>query len=36
MYNTISSFNANLARDPNPIVETKKQDGTMVGSLKSS
>ena len=36
MYNTISSFGANLARDPTNIVETKKQDGRMVGPLKSS
>ena len=36
MYNTISSFDANLARDPTNIVETKKQDGRMVGLLKSS
>ena len=36
MYNTISSFDANLARDPKNIVETKlKQDGRMVGLLKS-
>ena len=36
MYNTISSFDANLARDPTNIVDTKKQDGRMVGPLKSS
>ena len=36
MYNTISSFDANLARDPTNIEETKKQDGRMVGPLKSS
>ena len=37
MYNTISSFDANLAGDPTNIVETKKQDGTrIVGPLKSS
>ena len=36
MYNAISSFDANLARDPRNIVETKKQDGRMVGPLKSS
>ena len=36
MYNTISSFEANLARDPTNIVETKKQDGRIVGPLKSS
>ena len=27
MYNTIFSFDANLARDPTNIVESKKQDG---------
>ena len=36
MYNAISSFDANLARDTTNIVETKKQDGRMVGPLKSS
>ena len=36
MYNTISSSDANLARDPTNFVETKKQDGRMVGPLKSS
>ena len=36
MYKTISSFNINLARDPTNIVETRKQDGRMVGPLKSS
>ena len=36
MYDTISSFDANLARDPTNTVETKKQDGRMVGPLKSS
>ena len=36
MYNTISSFDANLARNPTNIVEIKKQDGRMVGPLKSS
>ena len=36
MYNTISSFDANLARDPTNIVETKKHDGRMLGPLKSS
>ena len=36
MYNTISSFDAKLARDLTNIVETKKQDGRMVGPLKSS
>ena len=38
MYNTISSFDASLARDPTNIVETKKQDGRMIGPscLKSS
>ena len=36
MYNSISSFDANLARDPTNIVKTKKQDGRMVGPLKSS
>ena len=36
MYNTISSFDANLARDPTNTVETKKQNGRMVGPLKSS
>ena len=28
MYNTTSSFDANLARDPTNMVETEKQDGT--------
>ena len=36
MYNTISSFDASLARDPTNTVEIKKQDGRMVGPLKSS
>ena len=36
MYNTISSFDANLARHPTNIVETKTQDGRLVGPLKSS
>ena len=36
MYNTISSFDANLARDPTNIVETKKQEGRIVDPLKSS
>ena len=36
MYNTISSFDANSARDPRNIVETTKQDSRMVGPLKSS
>ena len=35
MYNTICSFDANLARDPTNIVETKKQDDRMAGPLKS-
>ena len=36
MYDTISSFDANIARDPTNIVETRKKDGRMVGPLKSS
>ena len=35
MYNNISSFDANLAKDPTN-VETKKQNGRIVGHLKSS
>ena len=30
---TISSFDANFARDPTNIVETKIQDGRMAGPL---
>ena len=36
MHNTISSFNANFARDPINFVENRKQDGRIVGPLKSS
>ena len=36
MYNTFASFDVNLERDPTNIVQTKKQDGRMIGPLKSS
>ena len=36
MNNTIPSSDASSARDPRNTAETKKQDGRMVGPLKSS
>ena len=34
MYNTISSFDANLARDPTNILETKKQELYLLGACR--